>query len=370
MTVDETVIEKFNDYIKTFIEYSAEYLSHVGQGSRMINHFKDNLTLYPKQLFQPILPDDFIIKASVGKGRITASPWIAILNKNITRTTREGIYVVFLFSEDLQKIYITLAQGVTYTEKHIILSRKVEISNQIPFDYCDTNIIGDKSYKDSVIFCAEWNLNDSTYCKKVFESFLAMYIDKERVFLNYCKCKVAKKNKNTDSKTVNKNPVLDDKKPQLTKPIDKYIVYFSSLHVRTQGDMPAPHKAILLISIIDLIEKGRITTHMIDYAPRIKETFMSNWERYIGKSITFRPNVDYPYWHMRSEPFWKQIFKQEYIKNGEVLDECKNSKPKDGNTLYLKRCELDKELFELLQDSTNRARLRVTLIKHYCCNIR
>ena len=40
------------------------------------------------------------VKGSVGAGRATKTPWIAILDRNITETTREGVYIVFLFSSD------------------------------------------------------------------------------------------------------------------------------------------------------------------------------------------------------------------------------------------------------------------------------
>lgn len=50
---------------------------------------------------------------SAGKGVWARVPWISILNKNITTSTQEGVYCVFLISQDLKVIYLTLAQGVT-----------------------------------------------------------------------------------------------------------------------------------------------------------------------------------------------------------------------------------------------------------------
>ena len=59
------------------------------------------------------LDSDFIINGSVGKGLATKTPWIAILDKDITSSTREGVYIVFLFSSDYKRVYITLNQGTT-----------------------------------------------------------------------------------------------------------------------------------------------------------------------------------------------------------------------------------------------------------------
>ena len=41
--------------------------------------------------------DNYIIKGSIGAGRATKSPWIAILDKQITSSTRNGVYIVFVF---------------------------------------------------------------------------------------------------------------------------------------------------------------------------------------------------------------------------------------------------------------------------------
>ncbi|RUU14454.1 DUF3578 domain-containing protein [Mesorhizobium sp. USDA-HM6] len=53
------------------------------------------------------------VSLSVGKGNWTNTPWIALLDRRVTTTTQEGIYVVFLISEDLQVTYLTLNQGMT-----------------------------------------------------------------------------------------------------------------------------------------------------------------------------------------------------------------------------------------------------------------
>ena len=44
--------------------------------------------------------NQYVIKGSVGVGRATKTPWIAIMDKDITDSTRRGIYIAFLFSSD------------------------------------------------------------------------------------------------------------------------------------------------------------------------------------------------------------------------------------------------------------------------------
>ena len=62
--------------------------------------------LVPKLSKAPML-----VKWSAGKGSWAAVPWIAILHSELTTTTEDEFYVVYLFSEDMTKVYLTLAQG-------------------------------------------------------------------------------------------------------------------------------------------------------------------------------------------------------------------------------------------------------------------
>lgn len=53
------------------------------------------------------------VKMSVGLEQWTKTPWLAILDERHTTSTQEGVYVVFLISEDLSVTYLTLNQGMT-----------------------------------------------------------------------------------------------------------------------------------------------------------------------------------------------------------------------------------------------------------------
>ena len=59
------------------------------------------------------------VKASCGAGAWTRHPWIAVFNTQITDTIQEGVYIVYLFSEDMQRVYLTLNQGCTNLKKKL-----------------------------------------------------------------------------------------------------------------------------------------------------------------------------------------------------------------------------------------------------------
>ena len=55
----------------------------------------------------------FSVDASCGKGNWSYIPWIAVLDNRITKSTQNGVYVVYLFMENMDGFYLTLNQGVT-----------------------------------------------------------------------------------------------------------------------------------------------------------------------------------------------------------------------------------------------------------------
>ncbi|KYH24037.1 5-methylcytosine-specific restriction enzyme subunit McrB [Halalkalicoccus paucihalophilus] len=62
---------------------------------------------------------EFKVKGSVGKGRWTAIPWVAIIDPRETTNTQEGVYVVYLFEPQEGRVRLVLGQGVTELKKDL-----------------------------------------------------------------------------------------------------------------------------------------------------------------------------------------------------------------------------------------------------------
>ncbi|WP_079508824.1 MrcB family domain-containing protein [Mesobacillus jeotgali] len=77
-------------------------------------------------------PTDYVVTGSVGQGVWAHVPWIAIMNRSVTVSTQRGYYIVYLFSEDMSSVYLTLAQGVTETSREAIQIIKEEIRRSVP----------------------------------------------------------------------------------------------------------------------------------------------------------------------------------------------------------------------------------------------
>ena len=102
-----------------------------------------------------------------------------------TKTTQEGVYIVFLFSKDLRKIYITLAQGVTKTPQDLIVAKRDRIRSILNFDNellkKDNELkISNPQYNNSAIYSNEWPLNDNkkgldmiNKFKEAYEAYIA-----------------------------------------------------------------------------------------------------------------------------------------------------------------------------------------------------
>lgn len=62
----------------------------------------------------------------------------------------------------------------------------------------------------------------------------------------------------------------------------RYADAFSHLHVKVTAGQRAPHKAIMLLSVIDLIETGVISSDRIYYTQQLDSQFHHNWVRYVA----------------------------------------------------------------------------------------
>jgi len=133
----------------------------------------------------------------------------------------------------------------------------------------------------------------------------------------------------------------------------------TSLTVASNKGRKAPHKAILLLSVIDSIERRFIKENKIELTERLEDLFNEKWKQYVKNTSLFSPKIATPYWHMKSEPFWYL-----YYMNGELVG---NIKP-IYSTQTLRReifAVLEDDLYEYLQEKSNRDRLSELLINTY-----
>jgi putative restriction endonuclease len=84
----------------------------------------------------------------------------------------------------------------------------------------------------------------------------------------------------------------------------KYFHDFAKLKVSKSHGI-APHKPILLLSVLQLIFNQNILTPQIYLNAELVAQFKSNWSLYVRTSHDCR--ISYPFYYMRSDKFWKLI---------------------------------------------------------------
>ncbi|MFE4976659.1 MrcB family domain-containing protein [Kitasatospora sp. NPDC056651] len=63
--------------------------------------------------FARYVQGEYLIEGSAGKGNGAICPWVAFFDPDETTTARRGMYVVYLFAENMETVSLSLNQGVT-----------------------------------------------------------------------------------------------------------------------------------------------------------------------------------------------------------------------------------------------------------------
>ena len=141
-----------------------------------------------------------------------------------------------------------------------------------------------------------------------------------------------------------------------------YVEIFRNLSTGVQNGKKLPHKAVLLLSILTLIENGTITENKIHLNKTIANTFASTWGDYLHNSKI--PSVWIPFWYMKSESFWhfKALADENILQN--LL--CFAGHPSVGQMRsVIKYAYVDEELFSLMQNREDCSKLKEALIETY-----
>ncbi len=141
--------------------------------------------------------------------------------------------------------------------------------------------------------------------------------------------------------------------------LSKYLHQFTKLH-RSMSNGGAPHKPVLLLSILELVGKGEIGNNRIAITPELVLTFKNSWSKVVVTQHT--ANFALPFYHMKSEPFWRLV-----TNAGMIIPVTSSNSIKSLSSLKesVAFAEIDKELFEVLQDPVQRTVLEEALLETY-----
>lgn len=98
----------------------------------------------------------------------------------------------------------------------------------------------------------------------------------------------------------------------------------SSIHRNKKGDTYAPHKPVLLLSIIELVEENVISNNIIELNDVLKERFKAVWETNIPPACCFNCDIKAPFTYLDHEDFWTLRNKKEALIDNNMLEAFKN----------------------------------------------
>lgn len=143
------------------------------------------------------------------------------------------------------------------------------------------------------------------------------------------------------------------------KDLSYYVYCFTHLN-RDNKNGGAPHKPILLLSLINLFNNGIYNSPEILITPELVSSFKTNWSKLVFTN--HHPIFALPFYHMNSEPFWKLIPNL----GCEKWIESKSSMRSFGNlTTAVKTAVIDLELSILLLKPENRDVLKISILDRY-----
>lgn len=137
--------------------------------------------------------------------------------------------------------------------------------------------------------------------------------------------------------------------------LQHYCELFQRLHTAVISGQKAPHKAVLLLSVIELIEEKTISSPCIPLSDDLISRFNRNWKAHVH-SDKFSPTITTPYWHLQNESFWRLN-----TYDGSELKKTYSEKYLREYTFSI----IDIDLFELLTEADNAVKLKEIIRNTY-----
>ena len=144
-----------------------------------------------------------------------------------------------------------------------------------------------------------------------------------------------------------------------------YVEVFQNLRTNNKYGRRSPHKAVMMLTVIELYEQNELTDNEIVYDDSLKTMFLQVWNSVMPDEPLFHSEAYLPFWYLQSDSFWHIVPKrgQEDILS---LMRDNNVKPSEAK-LYdsVKYAELDDDLYFLMTIPSGRSSLKRALLETY-----
>ena len=144
-----------------------------------------------------------------------------------------------------------------------------------------------------------------------------------------------------------------------------YFEALSNLRTNQKWGRKSPHKAVLMLTVIELYEQNVLSNNEIYYDGTLKSMFLKVWNRVLPDEPLFHPEAYLPFWYLQSDSFWHIVpvrGKEDILS----LMRDTNIKPSEAKLNdCVKYAELDEDLYLLMTLPSGRSSLKRVLLETY-----
>ena len=144
-----------------------------------------------------------------------------------------------------------------------------------------------------------------------------------------------------------------------------YIEAFKNLRTNNKYGRKSPHKAVLMLTVIELYEQNILSDNEIFYDEKLKSMFLKVWNRVLPNEPLFHPEAYLPFWYLQNDSFWHIVpirGKEDILS----LMRDTNIKPSESKLNDSVKCaELDEDLYFLMTIASGRSSLKRALLETY-----
>ncbi len=144
-----------------------------------------------------------------------------------------------------------------------------------------------------------------------------------------------------------------------------YIESFKNLRTNNKYGRKSHHKAVMMLTVIELFEKNILTDNEIYYNDTLKSMFQKVWNKVLPKEPLFHPEAYLPFWYLQNDSFWHIVpvrGKEDILS----LMRDANIKPSEAKLNDSVKCaEMDEDLYFLMTIASGRSSLKRALLETY-----
>ena len=141
-----------------------------------------------------------------------------------------------------------------------------------------------------------------------------------------------------------------------------YVGKFLNLKLNIREGKNSPHKILMLIAVMDMIERGKLTENKIFYDDELKATFTKKFKIIAVDLDKDKPWV--PYYHLKgsdNDPFWHHKVR---CKKADEYEEIEGSSGEKVICDCIEYASVNPDLFEYFKNPSYRKILTLALVEN------